>query len=144
MKAVIKKNTFSFTVNTAFDEVINNCKRISRKDQESTWITDDIKVAYSELHKKGYAHSAEAWQNGELVGGLYGVRLGNIFYGESMFSKISNASKFAFIQYVSQLKKEDVQLIDCQVYTEHLESLGARMIARNEFIGLLHQNLVVR
>jgi leucyl/phenylalanyl-tRNA---protein transferase len=144
MKAVIKKNTFSFTMNKAFCDVIDNCKQISRKNQESTWITDEMKNAYLELHKTGYAVSAEAWQDGELVGGLYGIRLGNLFYGESMFSKVSNASKFAFIKYVEELKKEGVQLIDCQVYTEHLESLGARMIPRNEFIGLLHQNLVAR
>lgn len=142
MKTTIKKNTFKFTTNKAFEQVITNCKKISRKDQHSTWITDDIKSAYCELHAKGYAHSAEAWQNGELVGGLYGVRLGNVFYGESMFSKVSNASKFAFIQYVQQLKKENVQLIDCQVYTEHLESLGARMIPRNEFIGLLLEHII--
>lgn len=144
MKSVIKKNIFSFTTNAAFCEVIDNCKKISRKNQDSTWITDDTRNAYIELHKKGYAVSAEAWQDGNLVGGLYGVRLGNVFYGESMFSKVSNASKFAFIKYVEQLKSEEVQLIDCQVYTEHLESLGARMISRSEFIGLLHQNLVAR
>ena len=122
--------------------MINNCKRISRKDQESTWITDDVKSAYIELHKKGIAHSAEAWLDGKLAGGLYGVRLGNIFFGESMFSHISNASKYAFISYVQQLKKEGVQLIDCQVYTEHLESLGAIMIPRKKFISILNQNLV--
>lgn len=144
MKAVIKKNIFSFTVNKDFGEVIDNCKKISRKNQDSTWITDDIRNAYLDLHAKGYAVSAEAWQDGKLVGGLYGVRLGNVFYGESMFSKASNASKFAFRHYVEELKREGVQLIDCQVYTEHLESLGARMISRNEFIGLLHQNLVAR
>ncbi|MBO9572024.1 MAG: leucyl/phenylalanyl-tRNA--protein transferase [Chitinophagaceae bacterium] len=142
MRSLIKKNSFVFSTNKAFEEVINNCKRISRKNQESTWITDEIKKAYTELHYKGYAHSVEAWLDGELAGGLYGVRLGNIFYGESMFSKVSNASKFAFIKYVEQLKKEGVALIDCQVYTEHLESLGARMVPREKFIGLLHQNLV--
>jgi leucyl/phenylalanyl-tRNA--protein transferase len=142
MKSLFKKNAFSFTINQAFTEVINNCKRISRKDQESTWITDDVKSAYIELHKKGIAHSAEAWLDGKLAGGLYGVRLGNIFFGESMFSHISNASKYAFISYVQQLKKEGVQLIDCQVYTEHLESLGAIMIPRKKFISILNQNLV--
>ena len=142
MKSLFKKNAFTFTINQAFTEVINNCKRISRKDQESTWITDDVKSAYIELHKKGIAHSAEAWLDGKLAGGLYGVRLGNIFFGESMFSHISNASKYAFISYVQQLKKEGVQLIDCQVYTEHLESLGAIMIPRKKFISILNQNLV--
>ena len=142
MKSLFKKNAFTFTINQAFTEVINNCKRISRKDQESTWITDDVKSAYIELHKKGIAHSAEAWLDGKLAGGLYGVRLGNIFFGESMFSHISNASKYAFISYVQQLKKEGVQMIDCQVYTEHLESLGAIMIPRKKFISILNQNLV--
>ena len=137
MRSVIKKNTFSFTINQVFAEVINNCKRIARKDQDSTWITDEVKNAYIELHKKGFAHSAEAWQDGKLVGGLYGVRLGNGFFGESMFSHVSNASKFAFISYIEQLISEGVQLIDCQVYTEHLESLGARMISRKRFMELI-------
>jgi leucyl/phenylalanyl-tRNA---protein transferase len=137
MRSVIKKNTFAFTTNQAFTEVITNCKRISRKDQDSTWITDDIRNAYIELHEKGIAHSAEAWQNGKLVGGLYGVRLGKVFFGESMFSHVSNASKFAFISYVQQLIGEGVELIDCQVYTEHLETMGARMIPRKKFIELI-------
>ena len=93
------------------------------------------------MHELGYAHSAEVWQNGRLTGGLYGIRLGNIFFGESMFSNASNASKYGFIKYVDQLKKEGVQLIDCQVYTEHLESLGARMIDRKIFMQELHWNL---
>jgi leucyl/phenylalanyl-tRNA---protein transferase len=137
MKSVLKKNTFSFTTNHAFAEVITNCKRVARKDQNSTWITDEVCNAYIDLHKKGIAHSAETWQDGKLVGGLYGVRLGKVFFGESMFSHVSNASKFAFISYVQLLLKDDVKLIDCQVYTEHLESLGARMIARKEFIKLI-------
>lgn len=139
MKQLLKRNAFEFTINKAFATVINNCKTTARKDQEGTWITNEVKNAYIQLHHLGHAHSAEAWLNNELVGGCYGVRLGNVFFGESMFSKVSNASKYAFISYVEQLKKENVQLIDCQVYTEHLESLGARMIARTEFIGLLNQ-----
>jgi leucyl/phenylalanyl-tRNA---protein transferase len=141
MRAVFKKNTFTFTINKAFKDVISNCKVVNRKGQDSTWISDEIKRAYISLHEKGYAHSAEAWRNGELAGGLYGIRLGNIFFGESMFSKESNASKFAFISYVQQLKSEGLALIDCQVYTEHLESLGARMISRKDFIETLRQNL---
>ena len=104
---------------------------------EVTWITDEVRSAYTRLHRLGYAHSAEAWLGDELVGGLYGIRLGKAFFGESMFSTVSNASKYAFIQFVQQLQKEGVQLIDCQVYTEHLESLGARMIPREDFIALL-------
>ena len=127
---------FSFTINRAFLPVMKNCKAVTRKHQEGTWISDTIIEAYTELHAKGYAHSAEAWSNGELVGGLYGIRMGKVFFGESMFSKQSNASKFAFIKFVKHLQKDGVQLIDCQVYTAHLESLGARMIDRNIFLEL--------
>jgi len=134
MQQLLRRKAFEFTVNKAFPEVINSCKTISRRGQEGTWITDEIKEAYTRLHYQGYAHSAEVWQNGELVGGLYGVRLGKMFFGESMFSKVSNASKYAFISYVQQLITEGVQLIDCQVYTEHLESLGAKMMHREKFI----------
>lgn len=139
MKQLLKKNEFEFTVNKDFEQVINNCKTINRKGQEGTWITDEVKKAYTLLHKKGFAHSAEVWKEGKLVGGLYGIRLGKIFFGESMFSKESNASKYAFINYVQQLRSEGVALIDCQVYTEHLESLGARMIPRKEFINLVNE-----
>lgn len=141
MKALIKKNAFEFTINKAFSEVINNCKTISRREQDGTWITDEVKIAYTRLHHQGYAHSAEVWKNGELAGGLYGVRLGKVFFGESMFSNRSNASKYAFINYVEYLKTENVQLIDCQVYTEHLESLGAKMIDRENFMQELYKNI---
>ena len=137
MKQLLKRHTFTFTTNKAFAEVINNCKNIDRPGQSGTWITPQMKEAYIRLHKLGFAHSAEVWQNNELVGGLYGIRLGKVFFGESMFSKVSNASKYAFISFVQQLEQEDVQLIDCQVYTEHLESLGAHMIAREDFVQLL-------
>ena len=137
MKQVLKRGELEFSVDRNFNAVISACKSISRRGQQGTWISDDMRNAYVNLHRHGYAHSAEAWLNGELVGGLYGIRLGNVFFGESMFSKVSNASKFAFIRYVQQLVSEGVQLIDCQVYTTHLESLGARMIARGEFLGLV-------
>jgi leucyl/phenylalanyl-tRNA--protein transferase len=139
MHQLIKKNTFEFTINKDFAGVINNCKTISRRGQESTWITDSVKNAFIGLHNLGYAHSAETWLNGELVGGLYGIGMGKVFFGESMFSKVSNASKFAFIKYVNHLKEEGIALIDCQVYTAHLESLGAKMIDRKDFIELLHK-----
>ena len=139
MAQLIKRQTFQFTIDHAFTEVINNCKTISRRGQKGTWITEDIKEAYTRLHQAGYAHSAEVWQDNKLVGGLYGVRLGKMFFGESMFSKVSNASKYAFISYVEHLKTEDVQLIDCQVYTEHLESLGACMMSRQIFTQRLKQ-----
>ena len=141
MQSVLNNGTFRFTINRDFTAVLQNCKTITRKEQEGTWITPAVQNAYTHLHELGYAHSAEAWMNGELMGGLYGIRLGNVFFGESMFSKVSNASKFAFINYVRQLQKENVMLIDCQVYTPHLESLGAKMIARKKFIELLSQHL---
>ncbi|HRD58946.1 MAG TPA: leucyl/phenylalanyl-tRNA--protein transferase [Ferruginibacter sp.] len=141
MQAVCKKKTFEFKINQAFENVIGNCAMAIRKGQHGTWITDEMKAAYIQLHRLGFAHSAEAWQHGKLVGGLYGIRLGNVFFGESMFSHVSNASKFAFIQYVQQLQKENVQLVDCQLHTPHLESLGACMISRQHFIDLLEKNI---
>lgn len=141
MQSVLNNGKFRFTINRAFTTVLQNCQTISRKEQEGTWITPAVQQAYTQLHELGHAHSAEAWMNGELVGGLYGIRMGNVFFGESMFSKVSNASKFAFINYVQQLKKENVTLIDCQVHTNHLESLGAKMIPRERFIKLLEENL---
>jgi len=137
MKHLHKREVFSFRVDTAFGEVIDNCKTIARRGQESTWITEEVRSAYTRMHELGYAHSAEAWQGGQLVGGLYGIRLGRVFFGESMFSKVSNASKYAFIRYVQQLREEGIALIDCQVYTPHLESLGAGMIPRDAFISML-------
>lgn len=137
MKQLMKKGTMEFTINKAFREVIRSCKEINRKSQASTWITDEVENAYMEMHALGYAHSAEAWVNGELAGGLYGLRMGKVFFGESMFSNVTNASKFAFIKYTQQLQAEGVQLIDCQVHTAHLESMGARMIPRTEFLKVL-------
>lgn len=137
MKQVLKRNEFEFKTDTAFQQVIRACKTAVRPGQDGTWITDEVERSYTKLFELGYAHSAEAWKNGELVGGLYGILSGNVFFGESMFSKENNASKFAFITYVQQLMKEGIQLIDCQVYTEHLESLGATMISRKEFSTLL-------
>ena len=141
MRAVIKKQTYSFTINNCFNNVIKNCKTINREGQSGTWISEEFIDAYTNLHNLGYALSAETWKNNKLVGGLYGVKMGNIFFGESMFSLSPNASKFAFIQLVQHLKNEGVKLIDCQVYTNHLESLGAKMIDRNDFMRLLEQHL---
>jgi leucyl/phenylalanyl-tRNA---protein transferase len=140
MKTVLQNGKFRFTINRAFTQVIQNCKTVSRKDQGGTWISPAMQKAYTILHELGYAHSAETWLDGKLVGGLYGIRLGKIFFGESMFSLQNNASKFAFINYVRQLKKENVQLIDCQLHTKHLESLGATMIPRELFAGILAIN----
>ncbi|HYM95269.1 MAG TPA: leucyl/phenylalanyl-tRNA--protein transferase [Chitinophagaceae bacterium] len=141
IKSLIKKDEFEFTTNKAFAEVIHQCKKILRPGQEGTWITDEVEKAYIKMYELGYAQSAEVWKNGELAGGLYGITLGKVFFGESMFSKISNASRFTFIKYVQQLTKEGIQLIDCQVYTDYLESFGARMIPRKEFIASL-KNLI--
>jgi leucyl/phenylalanyl-tRNA--protein transferase len=139
MQQLFKRNAFDLRIDTAFEQVVRNCRQASRKGQDGTWISEGIVTAYSKLHQLGYAHSAEAWKDGELVGGLYGIRMGKMFFGESMFSKVSNASKYAFIRYVRQLQQERVELIDCQVYTEHLESLGARMIPRKLFIDFLNR-----
>ncbi len=141
LQSSLKKNQFEFKINNAFVDVMQCCKNIYRPDQDGTWINDEFIGVYHQLQQKGFAYSAEAWLNDELVGGLYGIKIGKIFFGESMFSKKSNASKFAFATYVEVLKKEEVVLIDCQVYTEHLESLGARMIKRNEFMYILHNHI---
>ena len=134
MRQVLKKNTYLISENTAFEEVIFNCKNIERNDGLGTWITNEMEQAYLKLHNMGIAKSIEVWQGDELVGGLYGVEVGSVFCGESMFSKISNASKLAFIHLV---RKGGYKLIDCQVHNAHLESLGAREISRNQFLQLL-------
>ena len=133
-QALFKKKAFDFSINKAFEKVIDSCKTIDRKGQTGTWITREMKDAYIKMHVLGYAHSAEVWKDGELLGGLYGIRIGKCFFGESMFSKASNASKYAFISYVQYLRQEGIEIIDCQVYTEYLESFGARMISRQEFL----------
>ena len=138
-KSVLKNTNFEFTINRSFREVIHQCKNIKRSGQEGTWITDEVENAYCKMQEMGYAHSAEVWNGNKLVGGLYGIRLGKVFFGESMFSIESNASRFAFMKYVQHLKEEGIQLIDCQVYTEYLESFGARMIDRNEFTSFLKE-----
>jgi leucyl/phenylalanyl-tRNA--protein transferase len=134
MRKVIKNNEFTITENKAFKEVIYNCKNITRSDGFGTWITDDMEQAYINLHKAGVAKSIEIWLNDELVGGLYGLQINTVFCGESMFSKVSNASKLAFI-YLA--KNKNYTLIDCQIYNEHLESLGAKEIDRNTFLKIL-------
>ena len=139
MNVLLKKDAFEFTINKAFERVIRHCKNIKRPGQRGTWITDQVEAAYIRMHQLGYAISAETWQEGALVGGAYGLKLGKIFFGESMFSEISNSSKYAFIKLIQQLRQEGVALIDCQVYTEHLESLGAKMITRTEFIGIVKE-----
>lgn len=134
MQKIINKNLFVITENKAFKEVIYNCKTINRNDGFGTWITNDMEEAYINLHKKGVAKSIEVWLDGELVGGLYGLEINNVFCGESMFSKVSNTSKLAFIHLV---KHKKYSLIDCQVYNSHLASLGAKEIHRSVFLEVL-------
>jgi leucyl/phenylalanyl-tRNA--protein transferase len=141
-KVLVGKYQMEFTVNKAFHQVIHQCKKIMRPGQQGTWITNEVEKAYNKMHDLGYAHSAEAWWDGELVGGLYGIRLGKVFFGESMFSQVSNASRFVFINYVQHLVKEGVQLIDCQVYTEYLEGFGAKMIPGKGFSKLLKELII--
>lgn len=141
MQTVLNNGSYRFSINKAFDKVITNCKTIKRKNEEGTWIQQEVIDSYTRLHQLGFAISAEAWKNGELVGGLYGVKLGNVFFGESMFSRQNNASKFAFINFVKQLQKQNIKLIDCQIYTAHLESLGARMIDRKLFTAILSKEV---
>jgi len=137
MRQVIQVGKFTFRINHAFEQVIRACQTVRRKEGNGTWIHEEMLDAYCRLHELGYAHSAECWLNDELVGGLYGVRIGRVFFGESMFSTVSNASKFAFINYVEKLSSEGVVLIDCQMQTDHLMSLGAEMMDRSLFIRLL-------
>jgi leucyl/phenylalanyl-tRNA--protein transferase len=142
MEQVFKKNTFSFTRNACFREVVAACGNTPRKGQNGeTWVTPSLIASYTMLHRWGFAESFEAWENNELAGGLYGVRLGKVFFGESMFARQSNASKAAFIWSVDQMQKEGLVLIDCQVETPHLVSLGAELISRNDFIRILVENV---
>jgi leucyl/phenylalanyl-tRNA--protein transferase len=137
MQQVIKKGTFRFSMNEAFAQVIKCCQQTKRKDDNGTWLNNEMIEAYNSLHQQGFAYSAECWLGDELVGGLYGIKLENVFCGESMFSLKSNASKFAFIHFVNYLKVEGIEVVDCQISNPHLESLGAEMIPRSQFLSYL-------
>lgn len=137
MHKELRKGHLRFTVNAAFEKVIAKCAAAEREGQQGTWITPGMQQAYTVLHRSGWAHSAEVWRGEELVGGLYGVRIGAIFFAESMFHTAANASKVALIRYVKQLATEGVQLIDCQVHTAHLQSLGAGFVSRSGYLRLL-------
>jgi leucyl/phenylalanyl-tRNA--protein transferase len=137
MRAILKKEEFKVTFNKDFKAVISNCQKIKRIGQNGTWITEDMINAYCKLHELGFAKSVEVWKNEELVGGLYGIDLGDVFCGESMFSKVSNASKVAFVTLAQKLEKAAYKLIDCQVHNDHLESLGCIEIDREEFMDIL-------
>jgi leucyl/phenylalanyl-tRNA--protein transferase len=134
---LLNQKKFQITFNQNFVEVITNCQQADRKGQDGTWISDDIINSYLELHQMGHAKSIEVWQNDKLVGGLYGVDLGHIFCGESMFSKVPNASKIAFVWLVNYLKENNYKLLDCQVHNDHLEKLGAFEISRDTFMKVL-------
>ena len=141
MHTILQNGRFRFVLNKNFKQVMENCKNIPREGQDGTWIQTNIIEAYTKLHQLGHAICAEAWKDGAMVGGVYGIKLGNVFFGESMFSKESNASKFAFINLVRWLQQQKVTLIDCQIHTTHLESLGARMIDRKEFCAILKKEI---
>jgi leucyl/phenylalanyl-tRNA--protein transferase len=141
LRQTIRKETFKVTLDTAFEKVIRSCAEVHNNENGGTWITEEMIVSYTALHRSGYAHSVECWLGDELAGGLYGISLGSAFFGESMFAKHSNASKVAFAALVKQLIKWDFDLIDCQVTTPHLMSLGAREIRRSEFMDLLKNSL---
>jgi len=139
MRQVLNSGKFQVTVDQCFEKVVDACSAVKRKGQKGTWITDDMKKAYALLHKEGHAHSIEVWEGERLVGGLYGVNVSQIFCGESMFSLVSNASKIALISLCNNGK---YKLVDCQVHTEHLETMGARLISRKEYMAILQNTKV--
>ena len=141
MRPYFNQEKFSITFDQCFSEVVDSCQKIKRKNQPGTWITEDIKHAYDKLHDMGIAHSVEVWEEGNLVGGLYGVSLGKVYYGESMFSKSNNASKFALICLASILSKKGFEIIDCQMPNPHLKSMGGRYISRATFLDKLRLNV---
>lgn len=141
MRNVLNQGRFSVTFDEAFLEVVDGCRSVGRRGQEGTWITQEVMKSYNYLHRLGVAHSVEVWHNGKLVGGLYGVSIGRMFFGESMFSHASNASKVAFIALINVLQPRGFTLIDCQIYNDHLGTLGARMIPRRDFLDTLAESL---
>lgn len=141
LRKVMRRGTFEVRADTAFKEVMRACARKRRPGQRGTWITRDMLRGYTALHERGYAHSIEAWQDGRLVGGLYGISLGAVFYGESMFADAPDASKVAFATLLGNLIRWDFQLVDCQTYTDHLASFGAEEWPRDEFLGALEHAL---
>ncbi|WP_447635201.1 leucyl/phenylalanyl-tRNA--protein transferase [Flavobacterium microcysteis] len=140
MRNILNQGIFKVTFNQNFRDVITNCSAIKRDGQQGTWISEQMIEAYTKLHEMGIARSIEVWQDELLVGGLYGIDLGHVFCGESMFSKASNASKVAFVSLVRKLKEENYKLLDCQVHNSHLESLGAREISREDFMEIIKKD----
>ncbi len=140
MRPYFNKKKYRLSMDTAFKQVMRSCAETDRKGQRGTWINEQMIESYTSLHEMGYAHSVEVWQKDKLVGGLYGLALGKVFFGESMFSNMANASKFGFIALTLQLKEQNYRLIDCQQETPHLRSLGAENISRKKFLQILRQN----
>lgn len=139
MRKIMRDEVFTFTENKCFHEVMEECKKTNRKHQDGTWISEELILSFVQLYQEGIAKSIEVWQNEELVGGFYGIQIGKVFCGESMFSKISNASKAGLINFVTNHQK-NIEIIDCQVHSEHLESLGATMISKQEYLTILKRN----
>ncbi|WP_424961884.1 leucyl/phenylalanyl-tRNA--protein transferase [Ekhidna sp.] len=137
MKRVLKKREFNVTFNQSFEKVIAACKKIPRPGQQGTWITDEMELAYIRLHEMGIAESVEVWKGNDLVGGMYGIRTGKVFSGESMFSKESNASKLALIHFIQKFQQEGGELFDCQVHSNHMETMGAEEVRREAFLAYL-------
>lgn len=140
MKKFMKKNLLTVSFNQSFDKVIHEC-RMLRELNEGTWITDEMEVAYNKMFQNGYAMSVECMQQNKLVGGLYGVNIGHCFFGESMFSKVKNASKLALIALANKLKDSNYQFIDCQFYTDHLKSMGGRYISYKQYMTYLKNGI---
>jgi leucyl/phenylalanyl-tRNA--protein transferase len=138
LRKVLRKRPYEIRLDTAFDAVIDACARVPRPDQDGTWITDGMLDCYKTLHRRGFAHSAEAWLDGQLVRGLYGIGVGKLFCGESMFAKANDASKIAFVHLAQQLRRWGYPLIDCQMTTDHLSRFGAREVARSRFLADVH------
>lgn len=143
LRKIVRRGDFEITLDTAFEDVVRACKERQRPGQRGTWITDDMEEAYNQLHLLGFAHSTEAWQDGQLVGGLYGVGLGRLYSGESMFALVPDASKVAFVWLARQLDAWGYGLIDCQVHTQHLERFGADHIPRSRYLTLV-KDLIAR
>ncbi len=137
---LLNRDKFEIRIDSCFEEVIDRCQQIRRPGQDGTWLNDALKNSIIELHRLGFAHSFETFEKGKLVGGLYGLSIGRVFFGDSMFSEVSNASKIAFIKMCQRLAQNNFQLIDCQVYNPHLESLGAEEISRDDFLQLIKSN----
>jgi leucyl/phenylalanyl-tRNA--protein transferase len=144
LRRQLRSHPFDYSVDLAFSEVIGACADTPREEEEGTWIVPEMREAYTRLHELGYAHSAEVWSGGELVGGLYGVSLGGAFFGESMFTRVTDASKHAFVLFALALRDAGFHFIDSQVYTAHVARFGAREIRRAEYLQLLEEALQAR